>query len=444
MSWSWYRHTRPGLSPRSNILLHTLHTNLSISHAWDLETGEHDSVTLPSADIYQVRVEGKRAYILTHNSKVYVWTFRRGLREVDTSAAGEDGIDHVVEAEQNEPLQEGEEREGLFDILPHPLLDDTFYLLSFKEESDKMLVVHEFNHNGTLRLHTTTLPEVYSLTRKSGTGDFDFKISSRRTGRNDEVPVGDYFRMCTHKVDPYGNYAICQIFIPGRLLKPEGFRGPYDDSDIDYNYPYYLDEFDDHYLGYTVFFNALTASVSTSPFISNLYPGHFSPSPTRWGGQQIELIRAPTIRKDLRFRMLLVSELNGQKRPESMDDLPVYCPSSLNSLREFLPVNHRFTERLANTPAKPGKMMHGYKCSNIVSRYLTERREVIPSIQPQYGLDITFEYDQLTDQGADGDFDQDNTSFELMADEDFLLCVGPMGYVAWSFYHDMKDLQVRP
>lgn len=434
MSWSSYRQAGPSLFPHSDLLLHTLHTNLSTSHAWHLETGEHDSVTLPSAGIYQARTKGKRAYILTKDSEVYVWTFKRGIREVDTSAAPEVGIDRVLVAALGDLLQVSEGRNDILSILPHPLLDDTFYLLALQDESETnvKLVVHEFNHNGTLRLHSTTLPPVYSLTREWGTGDFDIIFRHSLLVRNDEgfePPTRDYFRTCEPKVDQYGNYAICQFLLKGRLPKSKEF---YEDEDN--NNAAHHDE-DDICFGYTVFFNALTASVSTSPFIHNIaHSGQSPPSFTCWGGQQIEIISAPTKRDDLRFCMLLVSELNSPKRLEAMDDLPVYCPSSLNPLKEFSPVKHRSTECLANTPSKPGKVMPGYKGSNVVSQYLTERVEVIPSIQPVYGLDITSAYDRLRNH----DFD-DNSAFTLMADEDFLVCVGPRGYVAWSFYHEMRD-----
>ncbi|EGO56827.1 hypothetical protein NEUTE1DRAFT_44158 [Neurospora tetrasperma FGSC 2508] len=400
-----------------------------VAHLEDLGS-ERDSVTLPSANIYKVSIEGKRAYILTDNSEVYVWTFRGGIRKVDTSAAGEDGINRIVNVVHDM------EMEGMFDILPHPFLDDKFYLFSFRE-SERMLVVHEFNHNGTLRIHTTTLPKVYSLTRKWGTGDFDFEISCEGTEPNGDE---DFFRDERHKVDAYGNYTICQFFAKGRPVKPKEFRGLYDDKWKDWNCEAYHDEDDDYCLGYTVLFNALTASVSISPFISNIRrPDQFPPSLTFWGGQQIELIRAPTTGNNLDFCMLLVSELNGQKRVQSMDDLPIYCPSTINAAKP-ISVTRRVTTRLDNSPAK--KMMQGHKCSNIVSRYLTERLELISSIQPQYGLEITFEYDQLR-CCINAELTEGDGTFELKADEDFLVCVSPEGYVAWSFYHDMKDLQVK-
>ncbi|KAK3948601.1 hypothetical protein QBC32DRAFT_53834 [Pseudoneurospora amorphoporcata] len=423
-------------------------------YAWDLETGEPDSVTLPSLDIHRVKVEKKRMYILTEHAKVYVWTFKHGIREIDISAVGKPNL-FVTLADEMEPLPRCLGRTGIFDILPHPLLDDTFYLFYFKDkayktdhdtdeededEDDKVIVVYELNHNGTLRLHTATLPHVWSLTREWGTGDFDFDFLAHRDPTDSdsdddyEDNIEDYFSHCTQKVDPYGNYAIGQCFLRGRLLKrvgpfQPGFRGIYDDDE---KYDEESGLRPNQHLGYTVFFNALTASISTSPFISGI--DQDPPIHSGWGGQQIEVIRAPTLRNDLCFCMLLVSESNGQKHLESMDDLPIYCPSSFNSLKEFLPVNHRFTERLANTPAKPGKMTSGYKCSNIVSRYLTERRELVPSIQPQYGLDITFD-----DEGLHGETRDDFKALWLEMDEDFLVCFGQKGYVAWSFYHDMKD-----
>lgn len=383
-------------------------------------------------------VEKRRTYILTDQADVYVWTFRRGLREVDTNTAGEDAIDGVLDGEYGVPIDYDPMREGLFDILPHPVRDDTFYLLSLKEQSDRELVVHEFNHDGTVRLHTTALSEVYDPTRKWGTGDFDFHIQMERVRRNGErflLRAQDYLRICTHKVDTYGNYAICQFFVKGQLVKLKHFRGLHDDDG-------YLYADDDHWLGYTVFFNALTASVSTSPFVHNMFDSdQFPPLSTCWGGQQIEIVCAPTVRYDLRFCMLLVSEFNGQKRVESMDDLPIYCSSSLNSLKESVPVNHRMTERLDNTPVMAGKMVHGQRCSNIVSRYLTERFDLVPSISPIYGLDITFDYnlgDLVYDNGEELAYDH-----TIMADEDFLIYWGPRGYVAWSFCHDMRDRNVR-
>ncbi|KAK3392582.1 hypothetical protein B0T20DRAFT_59857 [Sordaria brevicollis] len=409
-------------------------------HAWDLETGEHDSVMLPAARIHRVMIEKKRTYILTDEADVYVWSFRRGLREVDTNTASEAAIDGVLDGDYGVPISYDPMREGLFDILPHPDRDDRFYLLSLNEQSDRELVVHEFNHDGLVRSHTTALPEVSDLIGKlghSGTSDFGFDV------RMDEE---DYLRICTHKVDTYGNYAICQFFLSGRLVKPDHFRGLHDEDEGD---DLFFHGDDDHWVGYTVFFNALTASVSTTPFIYDAFQSaEFPPMSTFWGGQQIELIRAPTARDDDRFRMLLVSEFNGQKRFESMDDLPIHCTWSFYSLREPVPVNHRVTESLGNSPVKEGRMVQGQRCSNIVSRYLYERFDLMPSISPIYGLDITFEFSDLKGRVSEDEEehafhdDRDGSDLTIMADDDFLICRGPKGYVAWSFCHDMRDKHV--
>ncbi|KAK3486999.1 hypothetical protein B0T13DRAFT_121337 [Neurospora crassa] len=409
-------------------------------YAWNLETGERDSVTLPSADFQTVKTERNRVYILTPDVKVYVWTFKQGVREVDTREARKYAGPIAFSLGSFDDAK----RLGIFDLIPHPLLDDTFCLLALqddpvKENPERTLVVLEYNHSGTLHLHTTALPQVRSFTRTWGTGDFDFGFNADDDDELDRTGgYEDIFLPATRKVDAYGNYAVCQFFLDGWADKPDyDFRGVYDDDDLSYE-----DEDGDHWpvdvrLGFNVFFNAVTASVSTSPFISTTGVG---PQPTIcWGGQQVDLVFAPTERKDLPFVMLLVSELNGQKRLESMDDLPVHCPSRLETV-EPIPVTYRLTKCLDNTPAKAGKMMRGHRCSNIVSRFLTGSLDLIPSLQPIYGLDITFQYKQLIGKDECRD---DHNPFYLLADEDFLVCIGSKGYVAWSFYHDMKDLQVK-
>nr|CAD11323.1 hypothetical protein [Neurospora crassa] len=405
---------------------------------------ERDSVTLPSAEIQTVKIEGKRVYILNPDAKVYVWTFKQGVREVDTSEARK----YAGPVAFYWGCINDADRLGIFDLIPHPLLDDTFYLLALQddplqEKPERALVVLEYNHSGTLHLHTTALPQVRSFTRTWGTGDFNFGFND-----DDDVELNltggyeDIFVPITEKVDAYGNYAVCQFHLEGWADKPDYIhRGVYDDDDLISHEN--EDEDGDEYrpvnvtLGFTVFFNALTASVSTSPFMSATGVG--LPSTVRWGGQQIDLVFAPTKRKDVLFAMLLISESDGQKRLESMDDLPVHCPSTLEAV-EPIPVTHRLTKRLDQTPAKAGKMMHGHRCSNVASRFLTESLEFIPSLQPLYGLDITFEYEQLIGKAAHC---EDDNPFCLAADEDFFVCMGPKGYVAWSFCHDMKDLQVK-
>lgn len=395
-------------------------------------------MTLPSADIQTVECEKNRVYILTPDVKVYVWTFKQGVREVDTREARK----YAGPVAFYSGWLDAADRRGIFDLIPHPLLDDTFYLLALQDDPvkpERALVVLEYNHSGSLHLHTTALPQVRSLTRTWGTGDFNFDFHDRSdsTGR-----YKDSFEPTTQKVDAYGNYAVCQFHLDGWPKRPDYInQGVYDED-----YPIYEDLGDDEneapwlvnvFLGFTVFFNALTASVSTSPFMFSTGVGPHST--VRWGGQQIDLVFAPTKRKDVDFAMLLISELNGQRRLESMDDLPVHCPSTLEAV-EPIPVTHRLTKRLDHTPAKAGKMMHGHRCSNIVSRFLTESLEFIPSLQPLYGLDITFEYEQLIGKA---ECLEDHNPFCLLADEDFLVCIGSKGYVAWSFYHDMQDLQVK-
>lgn len=389
-----------------------------------------------------VKPEKYRVYFLTAHTKVYVWTFKKGVRQVDTQEA----MKYAGPVSGYLGFQIGDTRRlGIFDIIPHPLLEDTFYLLALQDEPithekpNRTLVVLEYNHSGTLRLHTTALPQVRSLTRRYGTGDFTFDWIRR--GNNDENRFDrrqgyeDSFRPMGQKADMYGNYALCQFTLRGWINEPEEFLGMpdyrWDDSYDDGRLPAPV------YLGFTVFFDALAASVSVSPF---LHATDVTPPPhMSWGSQQIDLICAPTEEAYSCFAMLLVSELNGPQYLQSTDDLPVHCPSAPEAVGPGF-VTRRLTKRLDNTPARVGKVVPGYTRSNLVSQFLAQCVRHIPSYQPLYGLDITSEYRQL--EGGDYNRARRNR-FHLMTDEDFLICAGPMGYVAWSFYHDMKDLHVK-
>lgn len=92
--------------------------------AWDLETNNYGSVTLPLSD-FRCFTHDHHVYIyprlLTEQFWIYAWKFGGNLRDLDTKP--------LLKAIRDPPHRQPGSRWECMGILPHPLLDTTIYVV---------------------------------------------------------------------------------------------------------------------------------------------------------------------------------------------------------------------------------------------------------------------------------------------------------------------------
>lgn len=125
--------------------------------AWDLETNDYGSVSLPSSG-FRCETHGHYVYIYprhhTGDFWIYAWKFRQDLRGLDT--------DPLVKATEDPHRQPGDKTSWrCVGILPHPLLDATIFVVG--EQRGKLrrntISLHKYTQGVYSNSHMFRIPE---------------------------------------------------------------------------------------------------------------------------------------------------------------------------------------------------------------------------------------------------------------------------------------------
>lgn len=192
-------------------------------HAWDLETNEHCSVTLPSSTIF-CKTYGKQVYIYRHHLAdrpgrvpvlhIYTWTFKGFLRELNTAP-----LLNAIGA----PSQQPEKQLPWYctGIIPHPLLDETIYVVC---ELGRTISLHKY----TRGIHTACLSFIIP---KEVEPPRQMQLSMRLTRLN---PYGKYLIAVCESRDGQSHSTVCfdltsEAFSMEKYLTPvkDNVRGSY-------------------------------------------------------------------------------------------------------------------------------------------------------------------------------------------------------------------------